>query len=425
MLDFNSNRISDAEVFSFLNNSTVPSGSNVSNALKGLIISNGITAYQSPVPFSTKICVWAITSASGIGIIGNLLVLIVCLGKFRNITPFKFLIGHLAFCDSLFSFTHIFNIAANGWYTDRSYGWIFNSKLCKLSMAGTHLSSLVSVGAILAIAAERFHGIKQEMLSNTPSKIWKKIVGGVCIIWIVAVSSDIPIFLSTRLVNTECQEERKEYFGTEWVKVYSIYLLLVFCLIPMAAMSLMSGMIIMQLKKPVRSSISYYSMLENIIESRKRRGTEDVKILVAIIIAFFVCILPTRCTFVVWSFFDPDSLKITETWSIDSAKLLHSLHVAVNPVIYCVIDKAFRKHLLGIIFCCENEETEIEASSLISEQSSSSLVSLELCIRETITELETDDSLTIPINSKGAMLLFEQHKKANDMRNCFHKETYI
>ena len=373
----NGTELSQEEIFALLKNRTDK---------YGLIISKGITKYPAAISSSMMTYVWASTSVSGIGIIGNLLVLIVCLRNFRNVTPFKFLTGHLAFCNSIFSFTQIFNIAGNGWYNGRISAWMFNSTLCKLSKGSSHLSSLVSVGAILAITVERFVGIRQGMLSNTPN-VWKKVLAGICLIWIVAVSSNIPVFVSTRLDNQTCQEEWKDYFDKEWLKMYSIYLLLAFCLIPMAAMILMNGMMILELKKPIQSSILYDSMLENLAQARKRRDMGDAKILVTIITVFFICILPTRSMFVASSFCDPESLKTTDTFSIVyTVNLLHSFHVAVNAVIYVVVDKSFRKHLIGIIFCCERAEAENETSSLISE-SNNSLDSLELCIHDKTSKL--------------------------------------
>ena len=411
------NQVSSKEIFLALENGTF-SNDNLSR----LNISSGISGYPVAIPFSTRICVWALTSVSGIGIIGNLFVLIICLKNLWNITHFKFLIGHLAFCDFLFSFTQIFNVAGNGWYTGKSIAWMFNSKLCKLSRGSTHLGSLVSVGSILAIAAERFIGIRKSMSSNT-ANIWKKVMAGVCLIWIIAFSSAIPIFMSTRLVNNECKEWN-DYFAEEWIKIYSIYLLLVFCLFPMAAMSLMNGMVILELKKHVQSCIPFDNKLGNVPQSRKGRDMLNIKILITIITAFFVCTLPTKIMFVATIFFEQENLKMIDTYSI--VKLLDSFHVAVNPLIYGIMDKAFRNQLIEILFCCECEEAENEESSLIiSEQSNCSVDSLKECIRDKTSELGTYNLLTAPINPKDTLMLFEQHQKAKDESNCFQKERYV
>ena len=417
MLPTASSKISTEDVFKFLDGVN-----NTTDALNGLNISNGNTHYNNvsvSIPVLMKIYVWTITSAFGVGILGNLLVLMVYLKNFRGITPFKSLISHLAVCDSLFSLTQIFNVAFNVWYK----GKVLNSKLCKLIRGSFQLSSLVSVGAILAIVVERFTATRKGIRSNTPGNTWKKIVTGVCLTWIMALSSDIPIFMSTVIVNEGCHEDWKEYFGKEFGKVYSIYLLLAFCLVPMSAIGLMNGMMILETKKPVKSSISYYSMLENM--ERKRKDMQVVQVLVAITTVFFVCILPTRIMSAVSSFSGLESLEKTDTWSFAyTLKLLYSLHVAVNPVIYGIIDKTFRNEILRILFCCEVKEAENDTSSLTSE-SSSSLISLKQGMDEKVNDLEDDDLLTITATSKGTLLLFHQHRKTKEEEKCFQRETII
>ena len=417
ILPTTNSKVSTEDVFKILADENDTTG-----ALNGLNISNGNTLYNNvsaSIPVLMKIYVWTITSAFCVGILGNLLVLIVYLKNFTGITPFKFLISHLAVCDSLFSLTQIFNVAFNNWYT----GKVLNSKLCKLIRGSSQLSSLVSLGAILAIVVERFTATRKGIMSNTPGNTWKKIVTGVCLTWIMALSSDIPIFMSTVIVNERCQDDWKEYFGKEFGKVYSIYLLLAFCLIPMAAIGLMNGMMILETKKAVKSSISYYSILENM--ERKRKDMQVVKVLVAITTVFFVCILPTRIMFAVSSFSGAESLEKTDTWSFAyTLKLLYSLHVAVNPVIYGIIDKAFRNEVLRIIFCCEVKEAENDTSSLTSE-SSSPLISLKQGMDEKVNDLEDYDLLTITATLEGTLLLFHQHRKTKEEEKCFQRETII
>ena len=346
-------------IFNFLENH---SKLNVSSKISEGITSLNNIVYTIPVPVKTYL--WTITISSVIGIVGNLLVLIVYIKNYREITPFKFLIIHLGFCDFLFSFAQIFEVAANGWYTHGTYTWMLNLKLCKFTRSSVHLGSLVSVGTILAITTERFLGTRQRILYSLRSNLWKKVLIAVGSIWIAAVCSDIPIFMSVEIVNDTCREQWKESFGENWNKSYSIFLLLAFCLIPMAAMMVMNGMIIYKVKKPGRLNRLYKNMLEEVVRLRKSKDMRAVKILVTIIIAFFVCILPTRIMWVVQCFFD---LEITDTWSIFyNGYLSYPIHVAINPVIYSIIDTAFRKDLMKLLMCKDCKVTDIERSSLIS-----------------------------------------------------------
>ena len=141
---------------------------------------------------------WSITSASIIGISGNLLVFIVYLRNYRYITPFKFLVGHLAFCDCLFSFAQVINVVASGWCTGKSHKWMLNLQFCKLTRSSDQLSSLVSVGTILAITIERFQGITQGMPTNARRNVWRKVLAVVSL-----KSCVLPILCKITYISSE------------------------------------------------------------------------------------------------------------------------------------------------------------------------------------------------------------------------------
>ena len=400
--DLNMSNLTQEEIFKCLLNQLPPNRCGQFNEAN-VNVSKGIIPYAIPIHVSVRIYMWTMTSASIIGIVGNLLVLMVYLRNCRDVTPFKFLISHLAFCDLLFSCAQLFDVGANGWYSQEDYTWKFKPQLCKLTRSSVHLSSLVSVGTILAITVERFQGIRQGIRINSRSNVWKKVVTGVCLIWLIAVCSDIPVFMSIKLVDKECQEHWEEPFGKGWTKSYSLYLLLVFCLIPMFAMTWMNGMIIFEMKKPSRSSRIYRNMLESMAKFKKRRDMRAIKILVTIIVVFFVCVLPIRIMFVVSSFHDIESEKETNAWFkiVYKGSLSYPLHVAVNPLIYSIIDRTFREDLKRILFCgCK-------------------------CITDREIEVQGNDLPEEAVSPKCNLLCEFPYKKAEKKKKYFQKETNV
>ena len=409
-------KASDEDIFKILE------GKNDSN---GLNITTGNIPYSVPIPVHINIYIWTIISVSVIGIIGNLLVLMVHLRNVRYMTPFKFLVGHLAFCDCLFSFAQMFNVVANGWCTGKSHKWMLNLQFCKITRGSVQLGSLVSVGTILAITIERFHGITQGMPSNARRNAWKKVLTVVCFIWIVAVISAFPFYVSAKLDNDKCQEEWEEHFGKRWINIYSIYLLLAFCIIPVVSMSLMNGMIICKIKKPGRSKNLYKNMLQDMARLRQRRDLRVIKILLSIIVMFFICVLPIRVMLVVKSFFDPDGLVWTDPWKIiHTAEFSYPFHVAVNPIIYSIIDKAFRNELFKTLFCCKYKTTGRDTYNIIS-RNNNVLFSFKPCIRERTDDIEASDLLAIPIDFKYPLLFPELSKMTKEEKERFHRETYV
>ena len=408
------------DIFNFLESKNV-----TNDKLNRLNITTGDTNFQVSIPVSTNIYIWTIISVSVIGIIGNLLVLVVHLRNVRYMTPFKFLISHLAFCDCLFSFAQIFNVVANGWCTGKSHKWMLNLQFCKITRGSVQLGSLVSVGTILAITIERFHGITQGVPSNARRNAWKKVLIVVCFIWIVAVSSAFPIYVSAKLHNEKCQEEWEEHFGKRWINIYSIYLLLAFCIIPVVSMSLMNGMIICKIKKPGRSRNLYKNMLQDMTRLRRKRDIRVIKILLSIIVMFFICVLPIRVMLIAKSFFYPDGLVWTDTWKIIyTAKFSYPFHVAVNPIIYSMIDKAFRNELFRTLLCCKYKTAGRDTYNIIS-RNNNGLVSFKPCIRECTDDIEASDLLAIPIDFKYPLLFPEFNKMSKEEKERFHRETYV
>ena len=180
---------------------------------------------------------------------------------------------------------------------------MLNLQFCKITRSSDQLSSLVSVGTILAITIEIFQAITRGMPTNARRNVWRKALAVVSLIWIVSLISSSPIYLSSELVDEKCQEDWNRNLGEQWTKLYSIYMLLVFCLIPMAAMSLMIGKIIQKIKKPSRLNNICKNLPKDMVRLRKRREFRVIKILLSIIITFFICVFPIRVMFVVKSFF--------------------------------------------------------------------------------------------------------------------------
>ena len=425
MLYSSESKIDPSYFFELLSN-----GNSTSNTGFNITLQNVTTdIYKSNTISSLiRIYAWTILCVSIIGIIGNLLVLLVYLKKFRDITPFKFLICHLAVCDLLFSFVMVFAVIANGWYKRwMSYTWMFNSLSCKIIMVGTQLSMLVSVGAIFAVTVERFQGIRQGTLSNTRSNVWRKVLAGVCLIWVASVGSGIPIFMLTKLATYRCQNKGYKHLGKGWIKIYSIYLLLFFCLIPMIAIALMNRKICLEIKKPVRSNNLYGHIPENIAALSRRRDMRIVRILIIITVSFFILVLPMRAIFAVLSFFDLESLEITHGLSISLyvARLSYLLlHAAVNPVMYSIIDKNFRKDLANVFVCHERNVSKwYPFTCLISRNSTWTSSKMGVSNRENLHK--KGDLHRITINSECSLLANERYEKGDKQKKCFQTEMCV
>ena len=357
----NQSRCRNVDIFNELFKAGVTGPSNFSSSkICGSSVNSGSVSKSAnttlfPQPL-LKGLILTIASASAAGITGNTLVVLVYLRAHKKITPFKFLIIHLAVCDLLFSFAQMVQIYP--WlqlsWLDSNVQWT-NKVGCQFSCSIVLLGSLVSIGTILVITVDRFQGITKRIPENMRDNQWPKVALRIITIWCICIGSIIPTFISTEIdAQGKCREPWHKAFGNTGRQAYSVYLLLVSCVIPAALMAIMHGMIILKLRKPIQFSGIYRNMQEAIVKKRNKQDIRIVKILVTIVVAFVICVLPQRIVWVVISF---SNLTPHERWPlIVSGYMPYPFQAAVNPLIYSIIDKDFRKELISlitIILCCK------------------------------------------------------------------------
>ena len=205
---------------------------------------------------------------STIGIIGNGIVLATYLSNVRDMTAFRFLICHLAASDLLFAATQTLVVVPSFSKDQRlqdllqqqhedisnaqqqqpkekrgdkpklmraqqiqriqSYQWHFGIPVCKFTRVSYLARSLVAIGTILLIAAERYQSIIYPMRAGAVRH--KKIKSGFAVgfIWITAITSTLPIWMVTNVVNGECEPDWVPSLGRNWMKSYHSFILTTF-----------------------------------------------------------------------------------------------------------------------------------------------------------------------------------------------------
>ena len=301
------------------------------------------TFYWQPEQHSLKGLPLTLASTNAAGIIGNTLVMLMYLRTYKKITPFKFLIIHLAACDLLFSCAQMAEIYT---WLDSNFQWT-NKVGCQFSCSIVLLGSLASIGTILVITVDRFQGITKGIPKDLTDNHWPKVALRTSMIWCIGIGSVIPTFISAEIVERKCPKPWHKAFGNIWRQAYSVYLLLVFCVIPVVLMAIMHGIIILKLRKPIQLSVIHRNMQEAIVRKRKKQDIRIVKILATIVVAFVICVLPQRIVSVVISF---SNLTPHKRWQlIVSGYIPYAFYATVNPLIYSIIDKDFRKELIDLM----------------------------------------------------------------------------
>ena len=289
---------------------------------------------------------------STIGIIGNGIVLATYLSNVRDMTAFRFLICHLAASDLLFAATQTLLVVPSfskdqrlqdllqqqqqedisnaqqqqpkGKRGDKpklmrsqriqriqSYKWPFGIPVCKFTRVSHLAGSLVAIGTILLMAVERYQGTIYPMRAGAVRH--KKIKSGFAVgfIWITAITSTLPIWMVTNVVNGECEPDWVPSLGRNWMKSYHSFILTTFFLIPAKILLVLYGRIMRWL---CQSQEIEATMSQEAAQKRKEKNWEIIKILLTVVILFYVCVLPMQVMQVILSFKDHTKLSRAAIW---------------------------------------------------------------------------------------------------------------
>lgn len=273
-----------------------------------------------------------------LGVLGNLLVIYVTYIYRESSTRCQFLIAGLAVVDFIFAIAQIILNVPELW----TCHWLYGRAMCTLLHSSTDLSFMIALGFILLIGFERFVGILFP-LSNFLTKRLILILSAVNVVLGIAVVLPSTIHTTTQVDingNVSCKED----FGKKASKIYTIFIFVFYFLIPIIFASVIYFMIIHKLYTSYASTLTFLTT-----EQRERRVKDNkriVKILVSILVAFVVLVLPNRIAWIVFDFTETSD-KEHSIWSVVGF-IPYSIHVAINPILYSLIDARFQKKLLNL-----------------------------------------------------------------------------
>ncbi|XP_060551585.1 QRFP-like peptide receptor, partial [Ruditapes philippinarum] len=280
-----------------------------------------------------------------VGTFGNILVIIVVLRVREMRTPTNVFLLNLSVADVLVllvcqpaGLTEFFG-------KDR---WFLGGIMCKLVPFMENGVLHVSILTMIAVTLERYvvlcHPLKRKMFYTVSSTI--KIV---IIIWIIGLTLTSPFLFMTE------QEDARFFDGSPikvcrtkvnetWRYIYTVMITVIFFLLPFLVLVGIYSKIIKQLTSDTLQSLTKNDKSAfNILRSRK----QVVKMLIIIIVLFFVTLFPIR-SITLWLIFTPsnDVTKIgLEAFLnlISWTRILMYVNSASNPVIYSLMSTKFQR----------------------------------------------------------------------------------
>uniref|UniRef100_A0A1A7X8A8 Gastrin/cholecystokinin type B receptor n=1 Tax=Iconisemion striatum TaxID=60296 RepID=A0A1A7X8A8_9TELE len=339
-----------------------------------------------------------------LSVFGNLLIIVVLTVNKRMRTVTNTFLLSLAVSDLMMAifcmpFTLIPNILKD---------FIFGASMCKIVSYLMGISVSISTFSLVAIAIERYSAICNPLKSRvwqTRSHAYRVIAATWVLAFIIMIPYPIISHLDSfqRADNTTAHRCRHKWPLASAEQIWYILLLLVLFAIPGVVMIVAYGLISRELYRGIQFEMGHKkdsTDVKNGLTSTVSNGSDDgdgcyvnvvqrphslemstmsaastrpmkaerprsntseakleakkrvIRMLVVIVVLFFLCWMPLYCVNTWRAFDDVSATRALSGAPIAFIHLLSYTSACVNPIIYCFMNTRFRKALLATFSCC-------------------------------------------------------------------------
>ncbi|CAH1099591.1 unnamed protein product [Psylliodes chrysocephalus] len=303
------------------------------------------------------------------GSIGNISTCIVIAKNKSMHTATNYYLFSLAVSDQLLLITGLPQEVYSFW---SRYPYIFGSTFCFLRGLLSETSGNSSVLIIGAFTVERYLAICHPFLSHTLSNL-SRAIKLVLIIWILSIGLAIPQALPLRveLINGTCRQcviSNNAYIEP----VFEVSTILLF-IVPMTIITVLYILVGIRLK-----SSNNINKLSTHARMQRKSSWKVVKMLVAVVVAFFVCWAPFHLQRLTSIYQKPTEetqethLKIYAMITYISG-ILYYMSATVNPILYNIMSVKFRDAFRETFSCYWFKEKHVKAQRSHSVASKSNM----------------------------------------------------
>ncbi|KAG7283798.1 hypothetical protein CRUP_034422 [Coryphaenoides rupestris] len=277
-----------------------------------------------------------------VGLVGNLLVLFfIRVKQERKKSRVNFFVLNLAVTDFQFVLTLPF------WAVDTAldFSWPFGGAMCKIILSVTVLNMYASVFFLTAMSVTRYWSVASALKDRRPKSISAKWV--CAMIWVTATVATAPTSIYSTVTNVTGEKLCLLRFpgaGQYWLAVYHIQKILVGFVVPMFVVS-----------------ASYFMLLRfvrhrSMKPSNPRRRSQVTRSVTIVVLSFFLCWMPNHAI-TLWSVLVKlnavhwdRAYYIVHSYVFPVTVCLAHTNSCLNPIIYCLMRKEFRKKLKDLIY---------------------------------------------------------------------------
>ncbi|XP_078370455.1 neuropeptide Y receptor type 6-like [Oculina patagonica] len=288
-----------------------------------------------------------------LAVLGNSLLIAIIKKNKRMQTITNYLIINMAVSDILITVLAVPRqitetlLGPRRWLVDGLLG----SVLCKSLSFFQDISTAVSIISLVVIAIDRYRAIvfplRKEVMK--PTKVGKIIIP---LIWIISMGLHIVYFYIFRTVTYD----GKTYCTLRWAPKFderssqeTYYIIVLVCevALPACVVTLLYSAIILNLK---RNGVARRKGPSSCVTSRRlREDTKVVRIIIAILITFIVCVIPINVFgilfYFVWDWTMPCGIENI----VFAAHFILYSNASANPCIYFTLNEKYRRGLMDIL----------------------------------------------------------------------------
>ena len=288
-------------------------------------------------------------------IIGNSIVIVVAVAHRKTISTFKRIIASLAICDLTFAVLGFIREIPDFW----TGKWVFGTAFCKIFEATVTMGANIAIGIILIISVERYVGIVHPFGKGLYG--WKLYMLEILNVFF-ALCTAIPIFMYEQVdEHGYCIRIWPHVEKARDSRIYRWFEVVFYLLLPTFVLSVLYLKIILHLQKSLSKIES--SVDVDMCKKRQKDNRRIMKILICILTSFVILVGPYHVSILSLDYLYGNSLNEEgyyedkrDTQKIRNADILYFImfltypfHTAVNPAIYSIVDKKWRKDVLKII----------------------------------------------------------------------------
>uniref|UniRef100_A0A8C5G9G1 Thyrotropin-releasing hormone receptor n=1 Tax=Gouania willdenowi TaxID=441366 RepID=A0A8C5G9G1_GOUWI len=312
----------------------------------------------------------------GVGIAGNIMVVLIVLRTKHMVTPTNCYLVSLAVADLI-----VLLAAGLPNISDVVAFWVYGYTGCLFITYFQYLGINVSSCSITAFTIERYiaicHSIKAQSLCTVSRA--KKIIAGVwiftslyCTLWLFLVDTDETLYANGVVVTCGYRVSRSLYmpvYFMDFTLFYVIPLLLATVLYGLIARILFMSPLPLHLNDPEGGGSVHHGHANSTRKSCKGAVSarkQITKMLVVVVALFAVLWMPYRTLVVVNSVVDP---PIHNTWFLLFCRMCIYTNSAINPVVYNLMSQKFRLAFKQLCKCSKrHKKNQSSANEPITEQ---------------------------------------------------------